>query len=81
VATVGAEDSIKRAVGPVIGLVDIQFLGIGHPGPRGQALAPFESNPFREIRKGFASVTRLPLQAHQGPGKENGVLTAARANF
>ena len=65
----------------MIGLVHIQLLRIGHPGTVCQALAPFESNPIREIREGFASVTRLPLQAHQGPGKENGVLTTARANF
>ena len=76
-ATVGAEDRIKMLLGPVIIPVHIQFLGIGHPGSLGQASAPFEGNPFRQILEGFASVTRLPLQARQVLGKENGVLTAA----
>jgi hypothetical protein len=42
--------------GPVVGLVHIQFVRIGYPGTRGQAIAPFERNPFRQILEGFAPV-------------------------
>ena len=65
----------------MVGLVHIQFEWIGNPGPWGQAIAPFQRNSFRQILEGFAPVTRLPLQPCQGPGKENGVLTTARADL
>jgi hypothetical protein len=62
-------------------LVNIQFEWIVYPGAWGQAIAAFQPNPFRQIQEVFAPVTRLPLQPYKRPGKENGVLTAARADF